>query len=122
MAARNDVTGDVIATRDITNAYRDNYDAIFGKKKESAPVVEEVPVVEELKQPEVEMTTVYYLTRNNGDGSSSVVFFRKHESAASKLDENNEALESWEWESFCENEEVRSFEIPSGPNTINFQD
>ena len=39
MAARNDVTGDAIQTKGPSKAYRDNWDAIFGKKKE---VVEEV--------------------------------------------------------------------------------
>ncbi len=31
--AVNDITGDTIATRVVTEAYRNNYDAIFGKKK-----------------------------------------------------------------------------------------
>ena len=33
MAAKNDITGDTIATRTITDKYRNNYDLIFGKKK-----------------------------------------------------------------------------------------
>ena len=33
MAAKNDITGDSIQTRGISNAYRDNYDLIWGKKK-----------------------------------------------------------------------------------------
>lgn len=33
MAAKNDITGDSIQTRGISDAYRDNYDLIFGKKK-----------------------------------------------------------------------------------------
>lgn len=33
MAAKNDITGDSIQTRDVSNAYRDNYDLIFGKKQ-----------------------------------------------------------------------------------------
>jgi hypothetical protein len=33
MATRNDITGDLIATRQITDTYRNNYDLIFGKKK-----------------------------------------------------------------------------------------
>ena len=33
MAAKNDITGDTIATRAITDTYRNNYDLIFGKKK-----------------------------------------------------------------------------------------
>lgn len=34
MAARNDVTGDKIQTREVSDAYRDNWDRIFGKKKD----------------------------------------------------------------------------------------
>ena len=33
MVARNDVTGDAIQTKGVSDAYRDNYDLIFGKKK-----------------------------------------------------------------------------------------
>lgn len=33
MTARNDITGDAIQTRTITDTYRNNYDLIFGKKK-----------------------------------------------------------------------------------------
>lgn len=33
-STRNDITGDAIRTRTITDKYRDNYDAIFGKKSE----------------------------------------------------------------------------------------
>jgi len=34
MTSRNDITGDSIQTKTITDAYRDNYDRIFGKKKD----------------------------------------------------------------------------------------
>ena len=34
MAAKNDITGDSIQTRTVTDTYRDNYDKIFGKKKQ----------------------------------------------------------------------------------------
>lgn len=33
MATRNDITGDTIATKGTSEQYRNNYDAIFGKKK-----------------------------------------------------------------------------------------
>lgn len=33
MVARNDITGDAIQTRGSSDAYRNNYDLIFGKKK-----------------------------------------------------------------------------------------
>ncbi|MNH97097.1 hypothetical protein D3C73_497850 [compost metagenome] len=46
MAARNDVTGDLIKSRPLNNAYSDNWDAIFGKKK-TEEVVEEIVVPEE---------------------------------------------------------------------------
>lgn len=36
MTARNDITGDKIATKTNSNAYRDNWDAIFGKKNSNA--------------------------------------------------------------------------------------
>lgn len=36
MTARNDITGDSIATKGTTDLYRDNYDRIFGKKKQLA--------------------------------------------------------------------------------------
>lgn len=45
MAAKNDITGDSIQTRGISNAYRDNYDLIFGKKKKE--VKPEEPTTEE---------------------------------------------------------------------------
>jgi hypothetical protein len=34
--AVNDITGDVIATREITKEYQDNYEKIFGKKEKSS--------------------------------------------------------------------------------------
>jgi len=34
MVAKNDVTGDAIQTRGVTDTYRNNYDAIFRKPKE----------------------------------------------------------------------------------------
>jgi hypothetical protein len=36
MTARNDITGDSIATKGTTDLYRDNYDRIFSKKKQLA--------------------------------------------------------------------------------------
>ncbi len=35
MVARNDITGDSIQTKGVTDAYRDNYDLIWGKKKKT---------------------------------------------------------------------------------------
>lgn len=32
MATKNDITGDVIQTKGVTDDYRDNYDRIFGRK------------------------------------------------------------------------------------------
>jgi hypothetical protein len=32
MTTRNDITGDLIATKGTSDAYRDNYDRIFGKQ------------------------------------------------------------------------------------------
>ena len=33
MVAKNDITGDSIQTKGVSDAYRNNYDLIFGKKK-----------------------------------------------------------------------------------------
>ena len=33
MVARNDITGDAIQTKGVSDSYRNNYDLIFGKKK-----------------------------------------------------------------------------------------
>jgi len=41
MVARNDITGDAIQTKGNSNAYRDNYDLIWGKKK-MTPKVEDM--------------------------------------------------------------------------------
>lgn len=35
MVARNDITGDAIQTKGVTDAYRNNFDLIFGKKKKT---------------------------------------------------------------------------------------
>lgn len=45
MTARNDVTGDLIKSRPLNNAFSDNWDAIFGKKK-TEEVVQEIEVPE----------------------------------------------------------------------------
>lgn len=45
MAARNDVTGDLIKSRNNNTAFENNWDAIFGKKK-TEEVVQEIEVPE----------------------------------------------------------------------------
>ena len=45
MTARNDITGDVIATKGSTDAYRDGWDRIFGRKTEPVPAPVEVKIV-----------------------------------------------------------------------------
>jgi len=35
MVARNDITGDSIQTKTVSNAYRDNYDLIWKKEKKN---------------------------------------------------------------------------------------
>jgi len=35
MASHNDITGDALVSRQANENYRDNYDRIFGKKKEN---------------------------------------------------------------------------------------
>lgn len=46
MAARNDVTGDLIKSRPLSTAYSDNWDAIFGKKKTEEVTEEKIEVPE----------------------------------------------------------------------------
>ena len=41
MVARNDITGDAIQTKGVSNAYRDNYDLIF-KKNNMSPSIEQM--------------------------------------------------------------------------------
>jgi hypothetical protein len=41
MVARNDITGDSIQTKSVSNAYRDNFDNIFRKDKEMQVRVKE---------------------------------------------------------------------------------
>lgn len=36
MVARNDITGDAIQTKGVSDNYRSNYDLIFGKKKKNS--------------------------------------------------------------------------------------
>lgn len=38
MASHNDITGDALVSKRNNDAYRDNYDRIFGKKKEKQNV------------------------------------------------------------------------------------
>lgn len=38
MIAKNDITGDKLASRGTTEAYRNNYDLIFGKKQLKADI------------------------------------------------------------------------------------
>lgn len=41
MVARNDITGDAIQTKGVTDAFRNNYDLIFGKKDMQVRVKED---------------------------------------------------------------------------------
>ncbi len=41
MVARNDITGDAIQTKGVSNSYRDNYDLIFKKGKDMQVRVQE---------------------------------------------------------------------------------
>lgn len=66
MASRNDITGDAQATKGATDAYRDGWDRIFGKKKKAAPE----PVAQgatgptmpetylEIEQPKIDLAAV----------------------------------------------------------------
>jgi hypothetical protein len=54
MASYNDITGDKIATRTITKDYEDNYDRIFGKKKDKV-VEPEVTPAEPVEPTQMEL-------------------------------------------------------------------
>lgn len=45
MAAKNDITGDSIQTRGVSDAYRDGWDRMFGKKPKKV-IVDEIEVSE----------------------------------------------------------------------------
>lgn len=49
MATKNDVTGDSIQTKVNSDSYRDNWERIFGKKKEES-VAEKQHTVAEMQQ------------------------------------------------------------------------
>lgn len=51
MASRNDITGDALKSRAATEAYLNNWDAIFGKKKATT---EEPEVADDPKEQEKE--------------------------------------------------------------------
>lgn len=57
MAAVNDITGDSIQTRGVSEAYRSNYDLIFGKKKKNVDTEDEVCLTIEEKSNDKETTT-----------------------------------------------------------------
>lgn len=60
---------------------------------------------------------VYYITQDNGDGSTSVLFFRNKDTPTRLVDEDHDPEAYWGNEG-----EVSEFEIPDGPNTIRFRD
>ena len=47
MAAKNEITGDTIQSRGTSAAYRDNYDLIFGKKKNDQTKLESDQTIEQ---------------------------------------------------------------------------
>ena len=53
MTAVNDITGDVLRSK-TSAAYRNNYDAIFGKKETKESTVQEGTVKEEVKTDDKE--------------------------------------------------------------------
>lgn len=42
MTTKNDITGDKLATKPATDAYRDNWDRIFGKPDPEAVILSEI--------------------------------------------------------------------------------
>lgn len=51
MAAINDITGDSISTKVSSDAYRNNFDAIFRKPKQETEQAVEQPVIEQPAEP-----------------------------------------------------------------------
>jgi len=60
MVARNDITGDTIQTKGVSNAYRDNYDNIFKRDKKT----------DAQKFDEAIMKNEYYEEDTNGQSKS----------------------------------------------------
>lgn len=62
MASKNDITGDSIHTKATSDAYRDNYDRIFGKKEPPSITEEkepyEVPALTKCPQCGIELQPV----------------------------------------------------------------
>jgi hypothetical protein len=54
MTTRNPITGDLIATKGTSDAYRDNYDRIFGKKQLQADIEDAKMTEAETSQNEFE--------------------------------------------------------------------
>ena len=52
MTARNDITGDVLQTKNTSDSYREGWDRIFGKKD-----TKEQPVNKELEEKECKCST-----------------------------------------------------------------
>lgn len=50
MTTKNDITGDTLATKETTDAYRDGYDRIWGKKPESLQEEKEMIAVAVLRK------------------------------------------------------------------------
>lgn len=57
MAAVNDITGDSIQTRGVSEAYRSNYDLIFGKKKKKVDTTDQTEITTEESSNDKETTT-----------------------------------------------------------------
>lgn len=63
MAARNDITGDVIATKGSSDAYRNNFDAIFRKPVKAEVVEVEVKPVDMVKMERDNQTKRWWAYR-----------------------------------------------------------
>jgi len=59
MATKNDITGDELISKMNSQAFRDNFDRIFGVKKKERYVPPPLPTTEEVKA-EVKPTTLIY--------------------------------------------------------------
>ena len=47
MASKNSVTGDLIQTKNISEDYRNNYDAIFGNKLDAPAIIIEKKIIQD---------------------------------------------------------------------------
>ena len=78
MAAKNDITGDALISK-TSNAYRDNYDKIFGKKPKEA-MTKPDPVIQELDR-----LIIYYTEKSVNSADAEMQHYYRGCAAALNL-------------------------------------